>query len=99
MKQLTHDALLRARCAIKHFQNFRQKKYCFNAAGFRLYKKRVEHGLTLKAGIGSNVFKAACLFEGLFFLTFGFAVIEKGGFSSMRRATETPFDMILEARP
>jgi hypothetical protein len=26
-------------------------------------------------------------------------VITKGGFSSVRRATETPFNMILEARP
>jgi hypothetical protein len=26
-------------------------------------------------------------------------VIEKGGFSSVRRAAETPFNMILEARP
>jgi hypothetical protein len=27
------------------------------------------------------------------------AVIADGGFSSVRRATETPFNMILEARP
>jgi hypothetical protein len=26
-------------------------------------------------------------------------VILKGGFTSVRRATETPFNMILEARP